>query len=78
MLELSTVLKVGAANRSKEETVLNEASSRSHAILIVKTEAKDKAQGVKEEASMGKLILVDLAGSERAGGSHKGSNTRQL
>jgi kinesin family protein 18/19 len=34
---------------------------------LVKTESKDKAQGAKEETSIGKLTLVDLAGSERAG-----------
>lgn len=68
MLELATVLKVGAANRSKEATASNDASSRSHSLLLVRTESKDKAQGIKEETSVGKLTLVDLAGSERAGG----------
>jgi hypothetical protein len=47
MLELSTVLKVGAANRSKETTASNEASSRSHAILMVRAESKDRAQGLR-------------------------------
>ena len=64
------MLKVGSANRSKEETALNEASSRSHALLIIKTEAKDKAQGIKEESTTGKLMLVDLAGSERAANTY--------
>jgi kinesin family member 18/19 len=41
----------------------------------VKTESRDKAQGVKEETSIGKLSLVDLAGSERAGGQ---KGTRQI
>lgn len=68
MLELATVLKVGAANRSKEATASNDASSRSHSLLLVRTESKDKAQGIKEETGVGKLTLVDLAGSERAGG----------
>lgn len=66
---------MGAANRSKEATTSNEASSRSHSLLLVKTESKDKAQGVREETSVGKLTLVDLAGSERAGGQ---KGTRQI
>lgn len=68
-------MKVGAANRSKETTTANEASSRSHSLLIVKTEAKDRAPGLKEETNFGRLTLVDLAGSERAGGQ---KGVRQL
>ena len=40
LVELVTLLKVGAANRSKEATGSNEASSRSHALLTVKAETK--------------------------------------
>ncbi len=40
LLELGTLLKVGAANRSKESTGSNEASSRSHALLLVKAETR--------------------------------------
>ena len=58
MIELFTVLKVGAANRSKEETPLNPSSSRSHALLIVKTQSR--REGTTQ--SVGRLTLVDLAG----------------
>lgn len=75
LLELGTLLKVGAANRSKESTGSNEASSRSHALLLVKAETREKAHGIKEELHIGKLSLVDLAGSERAVG---GKFSRQL
>ncbi len=38
----------------------------------MKAETREKARGIQEEVSIGKLSLVDLAGSERAGGA-KGS-----
>ena len=49
-----------------EATGANQVSSRSHAILQVIVEHKDKNQGTSEEMTVGKLSLVDLAGSERA------------
>lgn len=49
-----------------EATGANEVSSRSHAILQIVVEHKDKSQGTSEEMTVGKLSLVDLAGSERA------------
>ena len=49
-----------------EATGANQVSSRSHAILQVIVEHKDKNQGTHEEMTVGKLSLVDLAGSERA------------
>ena len=64
--QLKTVLKVGNRNRSKESTGANEASSRSHAILKLHVEIKDKAQSTNEETQVSRLSLVDLAGSERA------------
>jgi kinesin family member 18/19 len=44
-------------------------------LLLVKADTRDKARGIKEEASIGKLSLVDLAGSERANGA---KGTRQV
>jgi kinesin family protein 18/19 len=49
-----------------EATGANQVSSRSHAVLQVVVENKDKNQGMNEEMTVGKLSLVDLAGSERA------------
>lgn len=65
MIELNIVLKVGSANRSKDSTVSNEVSSRSHAILMIKVESKDKDNSFQEEKEtcIGKFLLVDLAGS---------------
>lgn len=58
--------RIGNKNRTMEATGANQVSSRSHAILQVVVEIKDKNQGVVEEVTIGKLSLVDLAGSERA------------
>ena len=48
----------------------NEASSRSHAVLQITVENKDRAHGVSSEINVAKLSLIDLAGSERAAASH--------
>ncbi|CAD8086648.1 unnamed protein product [Paramecium primaurelia] len=64
--EVLSLLKVGNRNRSKEATDANKESSRSHAILQVQVECKDKASGLQEQIIQSKFSLVDLAGSERA------------
>lgn len=60
------LLFFGNKNRTQEATGANETSSRSHAILQITVEAKDKASGITAEILVGKLSLIDLAGSERA------------
>jgi kinesin family protein 18/19 len=60
------LLKKGNKNRTQEPTNANETSSRSHAILQVQVEYKDKVTGIEAEIRIGKLSLIDLAGSERA------------
>jgi len=60
------MIKIGNKNRIKETTGANEASSRSHAILQIVVEHKERNQGTTEEIKVAKLALVDLAGSERA------------
>jgi kinesin family protein 18/19 len=62
---MSYILK-GNQARTKERTDANEASSRSHAVLQVTVEHKDKAHGTSAEINIAKLSLIDLAGSERA------------
>ncbi|XP_049826258.1 kinesin-II 85 kDa subunit-like [Aethina tumida] len=52
----------GCKNRSIGSTKLNDLSSRSHAIVTVILESKNKTTN---EVKFGKLNLVDLAGSER-------------
>jgi kinesin family protein 18/19 len=51
-------------------------SSRSHAILQVFIEIKDKVTGLDNQVTLGKFILVDLAGSERL--SNMKSNNQRV
>ena len=64
--EMLKILKRGNRNRTQEATGANETSSRSHAILQVAIEYKDKNSGIDFEIKYSKLSLIDLAGSERA------------
>ena len=64
--DIMNLLRKGNKNRTQEATNANETSSRSHAILQVLVEYKDKITGLEAEVKIGKLSLIDLAGSERA------------
>ncbi len=65
--DIMQLLKKGNKNRTQEATNANETSSRSHAILQVQVEYKDRVTtGLEAEIKVGKLSLIDLAGSERA------------
>ncbi len=64
--DIMDLLKFGNRNRTKESTWANEASSRSHAVLQVTVERKDRISVVDTDMLTAKLTLIDLAGSERA------------
>ena len=64
--EIMSLLHQGNGKRSQAATAANEVSSRSHAVLQVVVESRDKAPGTVANIKVGKLSLVDLAGSERA------------
>jgi len=64
--EIMQLLHQGNAKRSQAATAANEVSSRSHAVLQVVVESRDRAPGVVDNIKVGKLSLIDLAGSERA------------
>jgi kinesin family protein 18/19 len=64
--EIMGLLARGNTNRTMEATAANAVSSRSHAVLQVIVEERDKAPGAVAEVKVGKLSLIDLAGSERA------------
>ena len=64
--EIMDLLHHGNRNRTQQATEANAVSSRSHAVLQVVVENRDKAEGVIAKIKIGKLSLVDLAGSERA------------
>ena len=55
--DVMELLFLGNQNRTQEATDANETSSRSHAILQIIVEAKDKASGISAEISVGKLSL---------------------
>ncbi len=64
--DVMEMLSVGNKNRTKESTWANATSSRSHAVLQVVVERRDKVESVSGELAIAKLTLIDLAGSERA------------
>ena len=72
--DILSLLKKGNKNRTTEETDANEASSRSHAILQILVNYKEKnnnnistinKSNNNNDIKFGKLSLIDLAGSER-------------
>ncbi|CAF0777512.1 unnamed protein product [Brachionus calyciflorus] len=67
MDEILTILQEGELNRSTASHLLNEHSSRSHAILTIQIENElQNSQDPSEQITkLGKLIFVDLAGSEK-------------
>ncbi|CAI2382462.1 unnamed protein product [Moneuplotes crassus] len=64
--EVLELLHLGNQNRSTEATDANNESSRSHALLLVTVEHKERDSGTEAEVKVGKFSLIDLAGSERA------------
>lgn len=64
--EVVECIRNGNKRRTCEPTMANETSSRSHAVLQIFVEFRDKASGIEAEIISGKLSLIDLAGSERA------------
>lgn len=64
--EIMNLLHQGNSKRTQAPTAANDVSSRSHAVLQVIIECRDRAPGTNADIKVGKLSLVDLAGSERA------------
>ena len=59
--ELMSLLKEGELNRATASHILNEHSSRSHAVLTIEIE-NDTQNSIDQANKAGKLIFVDLAG----------------
>ena len=59
------LLYKGNQKRTVGKTNANEASSRSHALLKINIENKDKEGPNSTNVIIGRFILVDLAGSEK-------------
>ena len=64
--EVMRLLLFGNQRRTQKPTKANQHSSRSHAILQVTIESRNKDRGVNSDVKKGKLSMIDLAGSERA------------
>ncbi|KAG5018241.1 Kinesin-related protein 4 [Glycine soja] len=66
--QLQQLLSICAAERTTEETAMNETSSRSHQILRLTVESNpcDYADTARSGALFASVNFVDLAGSERA------------
>ena len=62
--EIDHVMQAGKKNRSVGETLMNQASSRSHSVFAIVIECCTSDER-GEHIRVGKLNLVDLAGSER-------------
>merc|ERR1719201_13230 len=62
--KLNQMIEQGFEHRSTAATKMNDASSRSHCIFIIRLHQKDASDESKNTFS--KVNLVDLAGSERA------------
>ena len=60
--EVMSLIRYGLSSRAVGHTNLNEHSSRSHSIMTLDVESREKGAGA---VCMGKFHLVDLAGSER-------------
>jgi len=63
--EAMQLVAEGDVRRARAATQMNEASSRSHACMILNISKRGGIEEKKKLVKYGKLILVDLAGSER-------------
>lgn len=64
--EIMSLLHQANRHRTTEATCANVTSSRSHAVLQVVVEQRDRTAGIVAQVNVGKLSMIDLAGSERA------------
>merc|ERR1719410_3372632 len=64
--EIMNLLHQANRQRTTEATGANVTSSRSHAVLQVVVEQREKTAGILAQVHLGKLSMIDLAGSERA------------
>ena len=70
--QLMELVRRGLDSRSQSTTVMNDESSRSHAIMEIKLKV------AKTNKLVGKLSVIDLAGSERAAVGHAGDKQTQM
>lgn len=68
--EIMDLIIIGNQNRTVNSTAANATSSRSHAVLQINIDQKDRSSGINEEHFYSTLSIIDLAGSERASATH--------
>ncbi|UJR28430.1 hypothetical protein I4U23_009670 [Adineta vaga] len=73
--DMETIMRSGSFNRHTGQTLMNERSSRSHAIFTITVECGDTGPDGAKRIRAGKLHMVDLAGSERQSKSGAEGNT---
>ena len=66
LLQVMTLLMQGNKERTQEPTAANKTSSRSHAVLQVTIQERNRVRTTRQSIRTGKLFMIDLAGSERA------------
>jgi len=64
--EIMALLHQANKHRTTEATGANVVSSRSHAVLQVVVEQRERTADIVAQVNVGKLSMIDLAGSERA------------
>ncbi|XP_038048292.1 kinesin-like protein KIF19 [Patiria miniata] len=64
--EVMSLLMEGNKERTQEPTAANKTSSRSHAVLQVTVQERNRVRSTSQKVRIGKLFMIDLAGSERA------------
>lgn len=64
--EVMHMIMLGNTNRTMSPTEANATSSRSHAVLQINVNQKDRVSGLSENHTAATLSIIDLAGSERA------------
>lgn len=69
LAEVTDVLKKGSEKRHKAETLMNQKSSRSHAVFTVTVRMREANNEGDDVMKIGKINFVDLAGSENIGRS---------
>ncbi|ODV95945.1 hypothetical protein PACTADRAFT_49376 [Pachysolen tannophilus NRRL Y-2460] len=79
--EVMELITIGNENRTISPTEANSTSSRSHAVLQINVDSKNRTANIDEDHAFATLSIIDLAGSERASATkntgerlHEGAN----
>lgn len=65
LAEAQKLIEFGNCQRTMAATLVNQHSSRSHAIITITIQKTQQLENFKHEVTISKLSIIDLAGSER-------------